>query len=127
MQAKQNFCKAKKLLTIILFIPLFFPAHFAMAAEDKEIEFLLSYVADSGCIFIRNGKEHQSKDASEHLEMKYNHVKNRIKSAEIFIDKIASKSSFSGRPYEAMCDGVKLSTEDWLEEALASYRASTEN
>ena len=97
-----------------------------MAAEDNEIEFLLSYVADSGCIFIRNGKEHQSKDASEHLEMKYNHVKDRIKSAEAFIDKIASKSSFTGRQYEALCDGVKLSTEDWLEEALASYRASKE-
>ena len=126
MQPKQNFCKAKKLLTIILFIPLFFPVHPAMASENKEIEYLLSYVADSGCIFIRNGTEHQAKDASEHLEMKYNHVKNRIKSAEAFIDKIASKSSFSGRRYESRCDGVKIPVEDWLKKALASYRASTE-
>jgi len=124
MQAKQNFCKAKKLLTIILFIPLFFPAHFAMAAEDKEIEFLLSYIAESDCIFIRNGDEHQAKDASEHLEMKYNHARNRIKSAEGFIDKIATKSSFSGRPYEVLCNSARVPTKIWLEKALAVHRAS---
>ena len=94
-----NLCNAGKVLTFFLFIALFFPVQFAVAAEDNEIAFLLSYIAGSDCIFIRNGDEHQAKDASEHLEMKYNHAKDRIKSAEDFIDKIATKSSFSGKPY----------------------------
>ena len=113
-----------KVLTLFLFIALFFPVQFAVAAEDKEIASLLSYIAESDCIFIRNGDEHQAKAASEHLEMKYNHVKDRIKSAEDFIDKIATKSSFSGSPYEILCNSVRLPTKLWLEGTLAAHRAS---
>jgi hypothetical protein len=119
-----NVCNAGKVLTLFLFIALFFPVQFAVAAEDKEIAFLLSYIAESDCIFIRNGDEYQAKAASEHLEMKYNHVRNRIKSAENFIDKIATKSSFSGRPYEVLCNSARLPTKTWLEEALAAHRTS---
>ena len=124
MRPHINLCKAKKVLTLFLFITLFFPIQFAIAAEDKEVAFLLSYIAESDCIFIRNGNEHQAKAASEHLEMKYNHVKNRIKSAEDFIDKIATKSSFSGRPYEVLCNSVRFPTKFWLEEALSTHRTS---
>lgn len=119
-----NLCNAGKVLTLFLFIGLFSPVQFAVAAEDKEIAFLLSYIAESDCIFIRNGDEHQAKAASEHLEMKYNHVRNRIKSAENFIDKIATKSSFSGRPYEVLCNSARLPTKIWLEETLAAHRTS---
>jgi len=127
MQPPITLSNTRKVLILFLFFALFFPVPFATAAEDKEIVFLLSSIADSDCIFIRNGDEHQAKAASEHLEMKYNHVKGRIKSAEDFIDKIASKSSFSGRPYEVQCNSVKLSTKQWLEETLATHRASTSN
>ncbi len=114
-------------LSLILFFVLFFPGNFVIAAESDEIEYLLYFVGGSDCIFIRNGGEYQAKEAREHLEMKYNHVKRRIKTAEDFIDKIASKSSLSGRQYEVRCDGVKLQTSQWLREALASYRVSVEN
>jgi len=124
MRPHINLCNAGKVLTLFLFIALFFPVQFAVAAEDKEITFLLSYIAESDCIFIRNGDEHQAKDASEHLEMKYNHARNRIKSAEGFIDKIATKSSFSGRPYEVLCNSARVPTKIWLEKALAVHRAS---
>ncbi len=114
-------------LSLILFFVLFFPGNFVIAAESDEIEYLLYFVGGSDCIFIRNGGEYQAKEAREHLEMKYNHVKRRIKTAEDFIDKIASKSSLSGRQYEVRCDGVKFQTSQWLREALASYRVSVEN
>ncbi|MBU1140682.1 MAG: DUF5329 domain-containing protein [Proteobacteria bacterium] len=96
------------------------------AADNEEINYLLSYLSDSGCTFIRNGNEHQAQEAREHLEMKYNHAKGRIKTAEDFIDKIASKSSLSRRQYEVRCADVQLSSKQWLDEALAFHRASRE-
>ncbi|MEA3230674.1 MAG: DUF5329 domain-containing protein [Thermodesulfobacteriota bacterium] len=123
----QNLCDAMKFLSLILFLALFFPGNFVVAAENDEIEYLLSFIGSSDCIFIRNGREYQAEEAREHLEMKYNHVKRRIKTAEDFIDKIASKSSLSGRQYEVRCDGIKLQTSQWLRESLASYRVSVEN
>lgn len=111
----------------VLLLTLVFPVHVALAAENEEIDFLLTFVAESECTFIRNGKEHQGPDASEHLAMKYNHVKRRIKTADIFIDKIATKSSFSGRKYEVQCGNKKIPTKLWLEKALASHRTPAGN
>lgn len=119
--------KTLNMLLCTLLFTLAFSAPFALAAENEEIDFLLAFVAESECTFIRNGKEHQGPDASEHLAMKYNHVKSRIKTADIFIDKIATKSSFSGRQYEVQCGNEKIPTKRWLENALASYRAPALN
>jgi len=113
-----------KYLMIVFFLCFFLPWNFVLAAENDEIEYLLSYIAASDCIFIRNGTEHPPKEAREHLEMKYNHVKKRIKTADVFIDKIASKSSITRRKYQVRCKGDQFSTEQWLEQALASYRVS---
>jgi len=94
-----------------------------MAAEQAEIEYLLTFVAESNCIFIRNGKEHQAKEASAHLAMKYNHVKKRIKTAEIFIDKIASQSSLTRRAYTIRCEGrQQIPAQQWLQKALEAHR-----
>ena len=113
-----------KYLMFIFFLCLFLPWNFVLAAENEEIEYLLSFIAASDCIFIRNGTEHPPEDAREHLEMKYNHVKKRIKTADVFIDKIASKSSITRRKYQVRCKGEQFPTEQWLEQALASYRLS---
>ncbi len=112
-----------KLLLFILFIGLLLHGNSVLAVENEEIEYLLSYIAASDCIFIRNGTEHQPKDAREHLEMKYNHVRSRIATAEDFINKVASKSSFSRRKYQIRCGDIQLPTKVWLEQALASHRA----
>ncbi len=106
MLAKLSTYKKLTLLVIVFFVPAFLPGNFANAAENEEIDFLISYIA------------------SKHLKMKYNHAKDRIKSAENFIDKIATKSSFTNRSYEVICHGTRLPTKEWLEEALASYRTS---
>lgn len=112
-----------KCTLLILTLIFFFPGNIVNASENEEIEYLLSYTAASNCIFIRNGKEHPATEAREHLEMKYNHVKRHIKTAEDFIDKIASKSSLSRKEYAIRCDGVQQQARLWLTQVLAGYRA----
>ena len=108
------------------FFALVFSGSFADAAENREIDVLLSFVATSDCTFIRNGKKYQPLKAREHLMKKYNYEKSRIKTAEDFITKIASRSSMSKKPYYVLCEGKELLVEKWLTDALASHR-NTEN
>ncbi|UCG71392.1 MAG: DUF5329 domain-containing protein [Chromatiales bacterium] len=105
----------------VLLLMLALPA----LAEDAEIEFLLTSVEQSGCTFIRNGDAHPPADAADHLRMKYDRAGSRVKGAEQFIDRIASKSSLSGRPYTIQCgDGEPYPTKRWLTERLAEYQAA---
>ena len=95
------------------------------AAADSsatEIQYLLSFVAQSDCLFIRNGTEYKAQDARAHIENKYQYVKSRVNSADEFISQAASKSSFSGRAYRVRCGERYLGTEQWLQTALKDYR-----
>ena len=90
-----------------------------------EISFLLGYIEGSGCVFYRNGTWHDSKAAQAHLRDKYNYLMtaNQINTTEDFIEKVATKSSFSGQPYQVRCnDGATLSSSQWLREELARLR-----
>ena len=91
-------------------------------ADQTEIKYLLEFVSSSGCTFIRNGKAYPSEKASEHLEFKYSKVKKRIKTTEVFIEKIGSKSSMTGKKYRVSCNGNDQDAETWLKAALKSYR-----
>jgi len=115
----------KSLFHSLLLLFFLFFGNVVSASENEDIQYLLSFIRSSDCVFIRNGDEHPSKEASEHLEMKYNHVKKRIHTAEDFIDKIASKSSLSRKQYTVQCGEVLLPTKQWLEEALKSHRTTT--
>ena len=88
-----------------------------------EIEYLLEHVASSGCIFNRNNEDHDAKDAAEHLRLKYRRGKRYATSAENFIDRLASKSSWSGKPYTISCEGVTEPSGTWLHAALLEYRS----
>ena len=93
------------------------------APQDPEVVYLLAWVSESGCSFVRNGDEHPSAEAAEHLEMKYNRVKRWIDDADEFIDRIASGSSISGRPYLVRCPGVsEQPSRVWLTQALQQHR-----
>lgn len=110
-----------KLAAGLLLLMLALPA----AAEDAEIEYLLTSVEQSHCTFVRNGDAHPSAEAADHLRMKYGRAGWRVKGADQFIDRIASKSSLSGRPYTMQCgDAEAYPTRDWLSERLAEYRAA---
>jgi hypothetical protein len=90
-----------------------------------EIEYLLSYIENSGCEFYRNGTWHDSKAAQAHLRDKYNYLLARdlIQTTEDFITLAATESSFSGLAYEARCSGGQpIPSKQWLGDELARYR-----
>lgn len=93
------------------------------APADPEIQYLLASIGQSQCIFIRNGKSHDPTEAESHLRMKYDKTRYWIDSSEKFIERIASKSSLSGRPYLIDCpDAETRPSRNWLLEKLIRYR-----
>jgi hypothetical protein len=95
------------------------------AKAQREVDFLLGYVETAGCEFYRNGTWHDGKAAQEHLSDKYHYLaaRNLINTAEDFIDMAATKSSFSGLPYQVKCNGgAPMASNPWLREALARFR-----
>ncbi len=94
-------------------------------AVQIEVNFLLGYVEGSGCDFYRNGTKHNSMSAQEHLRDKYRYLaaRNQIASTEEFIEKAATESSFTGRPYLVKCgDTESTSSQAWLKLELARFR-----
>ncbi|MBI3545107.1 MAG: DUF5329 domain-containing protein [Gammaproteobacteria bacterium] len=90
-----------------------------------EVNFLLGYVEGSTCEFNRNGTWYDSKKAQSHLRDKYKYLvaRNRINSAEDFIEMAATQSSFSGKPYQVRCNGGAVITSNrWLRDELARFR-----
>jgi len=98
------------------------------ADSDPEINYLLTAVESSGCTFIRNGDDHPSDEAADHLRMKYERAGKRISSAEDFIKRIATKSFLSGKPYAIQCEGAEPEpTGEWLSEQLAEFRSASQS
>ena len=95
------------------------------ADTDTEVQYLLDHVANSGCSFERNGTTHDSVGAADHLQLKYSRGKRYVNSAEQFIDRLASESSWSGKKYTVTCDGATEPSGDWLHRALEQYRGKT--
>ncbi|MBW1842105.1 MAG: DUF5329 family protein [Deltaproteobacteria bacterium] len=88
-----------------------------------EIDHLLKYIQDSGCTFIRNGKEHDPEATVQHIMEKYNYFKNKIESTERFIDLCAAKSTMSNKPYKISCPGEPLvESKAWLLQELYKFR-----
>src|SRR5271155_3186437 len=78
------------------------------AAAQIEINHLLGLIEQSGCEFFRNGTWYDAQRAQAHLRAKYDALaaNDQIKTAEDFIEKAASSSSLSGRPYQIRCAGA---------------------
>ena len=104
------------------------PAMDAYAALDatgqREVAALLAFVGSSHCRFIRNGSSYSGVDAKAHLQSKLEYLEHRdqVNSAEEFIARAASTSSFSGKPYKVNCDGKEQLSADWLTEELLRLR-----
>lgn len=112
-----------RLHALLLALALLLPVHaVAATAADTEIEYLLEFIASSGCTFVRNGDDHDSMDAADHLRLKYSRGKRYVDSAEQFIDRLATQSSWSGDPYTVTCEGKTQPSAQWLHRALAQYR-----
>ena len=92
---------------------------------EQEIRYLLEFVAASGCTFVRNGSDHSSAEAADHLRLKYERGRRYANSAEDFIDHLASQSSWSGDTYTVRCGNDTLTSSLWLHRALAAHRGET--
>lgn len=116
----------RRLVPLILAVALALPGVALARADaeaDAEIQYLLGFVAASGCTFVRNGDSHDSADAADHLRLKYDRGGRYVNSAEQFIDRLATESSWSGDPYTVTCEGNTEPSGKWLHRALADQRS----
>lgn len=94
-------------------------------SASVEIAYLLNAVEQGDCRFLRNGSWYSAHAAADHLRAKYQlkSAAGVIASAEEFIAKVASRSSFSGEAYEVQCAGRRQEpSAAWLSERLREYR-----
>ena len=106
-------------------LALLLSANSGMANEqtDAEVQYLLHFVENSGCTFHRNGSDHNAPDAADHLRLKYRNGGKYVNNADQFIDRLASKSSWSGKKYTVTCEGHTQPSGEWLHRALDDYRS----
>jgi hypothetical protein len=121
-----------KWLLAVLITVLAAPAAFAEPDEvaRTEIAHLLKYLETSGCQFQRNGSWYASTRAASHLNQKYEYLlkKDMVASAEQFIERAATESSASGKPYAVKCgDAAAVPSAEWLRADLQRFRTRKEN
>ncbi len=108
----------RRLVLLLLMVAV--PVLARDAKEDARIDALLGKIeALEGAKFIRNGTAHEAGEAADHLRMKLKRAGERVKTAEDFIDGLATKSSFSGKAYRIRFkDGSEKETGPWLHQQL---------
>jgi hypothetical protein len=92
------------------------------SAMNQEIDNLLEAVESSDCIFVRNGSEHEGAAAKDHLSLKRRRGKKYFSTADEFIDRLASSSSWSGKPYHIRCGEETHLAKDWFMVVLTKFR-----
>jgi hypothetical protein len=99
--------------------------------EQQKIDALIGSVEHlPGAVFIRNGTEYDGAKAAAHLRTKLGYAGKRITTAEQFIDKLATASSMTGKPYLIrFADGHTVESavffRDQLKRLQAGHRAAT--
>lgn len=115
------------------FIFLILLSLFPFAYSDNtntEINHLFDYIRSSNVEFVRNKKSYSNIDAIQHIKKKEKHFYKKIKIAEDFIRRCATKSLMSGRYYYIKeinpIDSTILKTKCsiWLLNELHKYRQS---
>ncbi|WP_457417995.1 DUF5329 domain-containing protein [Roseateles sp. P5_E7] len=97
------------------------------APARAEVDTLLTRLQTSGCEFNRNGSWYAGADAKVHLLKKLDYLegKDLVKTAEQFIERGASSSSMSGKPYLVRCAGkAPVESAKWLTAELQVVRAA---
>lgn len=104
------------------------PASASPAAADtarREIAALIAALGASGCEFQRNGTWYDAATARAHLQRKYDYLRKRdlAPSAELFVERAASRSSISGKAYRVRCPGrAEQPSADWFLQRLRALR-----
>ncbi len=98
------------------------PAHAQAPDLEDEIEYLIDSVGRDGCRFLRNDRSFPSRQAREHLRSKWRLNAHLIASTEDFIEKLASSSATTGRPYLVSCRGERSPAGQWFFSLLERQR-----
>jgi hypothetical protein len=107
-------------LTVWLFLlvaaPSFLHSQNLPATEKQKIEVLIKQVGDlKDAKFIRNGSTYEVSSAVRLLRGKWDANAAEVKSARDFIDKVASMSGTSGKPYLIRFkDGREIESREYL-------------
>ena len=104
------------IVPLLLFEIQFANAASASAGETQKIEALIQEVRDlKDATFIRNGSAYNSKSAAIFLRRKWQANHSEVKTARDFIDRVATFSGTSGRPYLIRFkDGTEIQSRDFL-------------
>ena len=115
----------------VLALALIAPGVALAAPSDtarREIAGLIGALDGSSCRFQRNGSWHDAAEARAHLQRKYDYLlkKDKVDTAEQFIERAASQSSMSGKPYRIACPGQPEQTAAvWFGARLKALRQRT--
>jgi hypothetical protein len=96
-------------------------------AVRAEIHALLEKLSASGCQFNRNGSWHNAVEAKSHLLNKLGYLEDKdlVWTAEQFIERGASGSSVSGKPYLVKCGNAEaVPSQLWLSVELKVLRGA---
>jgi len=116
------------LLLLTLPLVLMLTASNSVAAQQAEdldgtIQYLITYVRESGVTFERNFGNHDSVEAASHIERKYQHFKDEIDTPEKFIELSATASLVTGKKYRVITEqGNEIPAGEWLNAELDRYR-----
>ena len=98
-----------------------------LADTQEEIDHLLDFVRNTSCMYDRNGTIHDGPEARDHINMKYEYHKKKVKTTEDFIRYSATKSMMSGKKYKIRCpDSEAVFASDWLLDELKTFRENGE-
>ena len=92
-----------------------------------EIDALLAKLQASACEFNRNGSWYNADQAKSHLQMKLKYLEDRnlVQTTEQFIERAATGSSMSGKPYLVRCmPSAPVESGVWLTTELKAVRAA---
>ena len=116
-----NVMRESRLLLIFAFVLVsgdlsFVRAQNLINSEKQKIETLIKQVADlKDAKFVRNGSAYNADSAAFFLRRKWEANESVVKTARDFIDKVASFSGTSGKPYVIRFkDGGEMKSRDFL-------------
>jgi hypothetical protein len=98
----------------------------APESERRTIEALITSVAElRDATFVRNGKSYDASSAARFLHEKWKSRESEVRSAEDFIERVASFSSTTSKPYLIRhADGRELRSADYLRAELGRLRGA---
>jgi hypothetical protein len=110
------------LLVLVVAVGVF--ANETRDAEAKKIESLIASVSNlRGATFVRNGKAYDPATAAKFLRGKWDRQAREVVTAEDFIEKIATRSSTTGRIYVVRFpDGREVAVAAFLRAELQKTR-----